>query len=124
MMVRVIFFILLSEIWNTAGQIFFKKGTNALEVPHLKNFQAYLEFMRNILKIPAIWLGLSSMAVGLVIWLIALSQGDLSFVFPIGSLQYILILLAARIFLGEKIDRMKLLGTLLVTAGIILITLS
>jgi len=64
------------------------------------------------------------MAIGLVIWLIALAQADLSIVFPIGSLQYILVLFLAHILLGEKIDRMKFIGTFLVVFGIILITIS
>ena len=54
----------------------------------------------------------------------ALAQADLSFVFPVGSIQYIFVLFGTSIFLGEKIDRMKLTGTLLVITGIILITLS
>jgi uncharacterized membrane protein len=58
------------------------------------------------------------------LWLIALAQGDLSLVFPIGSIQYIFVLFSAHIFLNEKIDRMKLIGTFLVVAGIILITIS
>ena len=64
------------------------------------------------------------MAAGLTAWLFALTGGALSVVFPLGSFQYVLILIMARIFLGEKIDTMKLLGTFLVVVGIILITLS
>jgi uncharacterized membrane protein len=64
------------------------------------------------------------MGLGLAVWIIALAQGDLSIVFCLGSMQYVLILFGAHFFLGEKIDRMKLMGTLLVAFGIILITLS
>ena len=64
------------------------------------------------------------MAIGLVVWLLAIAQGNLSLVFPIGSLQYILILFLAHKFLGEKIDRMKLIGTLFVMAGIVLMSVS
>jgi uncharacterized membrane protein len=64
------------------------------------------------------------MGLGLVSWIFALAQGDLSLVFSLGSLQYVLILFGAHIFLGEKIDRMKFLGTFLVVFGIILITMS
>ena len=124
MILKLLLLVLLAEVWATAGQVLFKKSTNTLQTPDLKNWDSYARFVRKVLGMPGIWLGLGAMALGLVVWLVALAQNDLSLVFPIGSLQYILILIAARLFLGEKIDRMKLAGTLLVVAGIVLITLS
>lgn len=123
-MVKVILLIFIAEILNTAGQIFFKKSTNVLEAPNLRRAQSYLSFMKNIFSMPAIWLGFGAMGAGLVVWLMALAQTDLSIVFPIGSLQYLFTLIAAGLLLGEKIDRQKIAGTLLVVAGIVLITLS
>ena len=121
MIVKIFFLILLSEIGNTAGQIFFKKGTNRLPPPRLTNFSSCRNFIKDLLRMPVLWLGFGSMALGLLIWLMALAQADLSLVFPLGSMQYLLILVASRIFLGEKIDRMKLAGTCLVVAGIIFV---
>ena len=124
MPIRIIFLILLTEIWNTTGQIFFKKATNQLETPKLRNIKSYLTFMAKVLKMPGIWLGLIALTIGIMFWLMALAQGDLSLVYPIGSLQYVLTLIAARIFLHERIDGMKLTGTLCVVVGIILIAKS
>ena len=124
MLIRIVFFILFAEIWNTVGQIFFKKAANRLQAPTLKNIKSYLAFLTQTFKMPGIWLGLGSLTLGILLWLMALAQGDLSLVYPIGSFQYILTLIAARIFLGERIDGMKLIGTLLVVFGIALITIS
>jgi undecaprenyl phosphate-alpha-L-ara4N flippase subunit ArnE len=77
-----------------------------------------------VIRRPAILLGLFCLAVGLIFWIAALSQAALSIVFVLGSMQYILILIASRFFLGEKIDRMRLLGTLFIAAGITLVALS
>ena len=123
-MIKVLFLILFAETWNTLGQVLFKKATNRLDRPHLRDLRSYLDFVRAILGMPAIWFGLGSMVLGLVVWLIALAQTDLSIAFPIGSLQYLLILIAARLFLGERIDGMKLVGNLLVVTGIIFIAAS
>lgn len=120
-MLKILSLILFAEFWNTAGQIFFKKGTNAAGSPSLKTFDAYAAFIRKIIAVPWIWFGLLAMALGLVAWLMALARTDLSIAYPIGSLQYLLTLAAARIFLGEKIDRMKVAGTLLISLGIVLI---
>jgi drug/metabolite transporter (DMT)-like permease len=123
-MLKVILLILVAECWNTIGQILFKKSTNTVEVQSLRGVSTNLRFLKNVLMKPLIWLGLGSMTIGLMIWFIALSGADLSVVSPIGSLQYILILISAHLFLGEKINRMKLTGTLLVVLGIILVAMS
>lgn len=120
-MIKILFLILFAEIWNTLGQVLFKKATNRLGKHHLKGLRSYLNFVKEVLGMPVVWFGLGSMALGLVVWLVALAQTDLSIAFPVGSLQYVLILMAARLFLGERIDGMKLVGNLLVVTGIIFI---
>ena len=121
-MIRTLIFVLVAEIWNTLGQVLFKKATHGLEGPARK--QDYAVFIRKILKRPEIGLGLLSMAIGLIAWLAALSNADLNIVFPLGSLQYILILFASRFFLSEKIDAPRALGTLFIAGGIVLIAQS
>jgi uncharacterized membrane protein len=123
-MIKILVLVLLAEIVAAVGQVLFKKSTNTLERYSLRGLRAHTRFLTEVLAKPSIWAGILSMAVGLVIWLIALAQGDLSVVFSIGSLQYILILFSAHVFLGEKIDAMKVTGTLLVVLGIMLITIS
>ena len=124
MAIKIVLLILLAEAWTAVGQILFKKAANAVESRSLRGVGTHIRFIRDILMKPLIWFGLASMAAGLVFWLMALSRGDLSFVFPIGSIQYVMILFSAHIFLGEKIDRMKFLGTFLVVFGIILTAMS
>ena len=123
-MVKIILLVLLSEAITVIGQILFKKSTNTVGTYNLKVGSDRIRFLSEILMRPSLWLGVLAMVIGLIVWLLAIAQGNLSLVFPIGSLQYILILFLAHRFLGEKIDRMKLIGTLLVMAGIVLISVS
>jgi len=123
-MIAAILTVLLGEAFTATGQILLKKSTGRIEMPAFSDAVSYLAFARRVLVLPGIWLGLFAMAIGLVIWLIALSWFNLSLVFPIGSVQYVLVLFASRIFLHEKIDRMKLAGTFLVVAGILIISFS
>ena len=122
--IRVILIILLSEILNVAGQIFFKKSTNSIEAGHMRGVSGHISYFKTVLSKSYIWLGLAFQVLCIAAWFMALAQADLSFVFPIGSIQYIFILFAAHIFLGEKVDRMKITGTLLVMGGIVLISIS
>jgi drug/metabolite transporter (DMT)-like permease len=123
-MYKVIALILFAELWNAAGQIFYKRGMNTLEPQSLGGVSAFLRFIKIVFRSPLIWLGILSMTACLIVWLIALAQADLSFVYPVGSVQYLFVLIAAHLFLGEKIDAMKLVGTLMVVAGVILISVT
>ncbi len=122
-MIRTILCVLMAEIWNTAGQLLFKKTANALPLTPGAGWWGYGAFLKGVIRRPAILLGLSCHAIGLIFWIVALSQAALSVVFVLGSMQYILILVASRFFLGEKIDGMRFLGTLFIATGIALVAL-
>ena len=123
-MTRTILYVLIAEIWNTIGQLLFKKSANAFPAVQKGGLRTYGIFFKDVIRRPGILLGLLSMAIGLVFWLVALSQAALSVVFVLGSMQYILILIASRIFLAEKIDSGRFLGTLLIAIGITLVALA
>ena len=122
--ITVIFLILLSEIWNVVGNIFFKKSVNDTEAGRMRGMAGHLSYFKSVLIKKYVWVGFGFQVLCVGTWIAALAQADLSFVFPLGSAQYLLILFGAHIFLGERIDRMKAAGTLLVMSGIILIALS
>ncbi len=123
-MIRIILLILFSAIMVSIAQVLFKKGVGPHGTPNMRSASSYGRFMGRVLATPTIWLGFGAMTVGVVVWLIALAQSDLSVAFPLESMQFVVIMIAARIFLGEKIDARKVLGTLMVAIGIILISMS
>ena len=116
--------ILTSEIFNVTGQIIFKKSTNTIDAGSMRGMSGHVKYIQNVLAKSSIWAGFSFQILCVATWILALAQADLSFVFPLGSIQYILVLFSTYVFLGERIDRMKLTGTLLVITDIVLITLS
>jgi len=123
-MIKIFFLILLAEIWGITGQILYKKSANSAEMPDLRSIRSYFKFMKSVFSMPALWLGFACIFMGLVTFLFALAQTDLSIAFPIDSMQYIVALVASHFFLGEKITKYKLAGTLLVMAGVLLVAMS
>ena len=123
-MVKTILLVMVAEILASWGQILFKKSANALKSYELHRLEGHAALVRDVLSEPKIWSGMLAMTASLVIWILALASADLSVVFSLGSMQYIVILFAAHYFLGEKIDLPKLTGTLLVVAGIALVVAS
>ena len=114
-MLEVIALVLFSGLFDLTGQIFYKKSLNVIKT------RRYLDFMKTALSSPKIWLGFSCMGISIIVWLIALEQTELSIAYSLYSMEYILTLIGARIFLSEKIDGNKLAGTLLVVLGIVLV---
>ena len=123
-MTKIFPLVLSAAFFNSLGQVLFKKASNLCGPTHLSGIRAYLDFFKKVTAMPWIWMGLGLMGVGLLTWLLAISQADLSFVYPIGSIYYVFIFILARLFLGEALSRVKLAGVLLVGLGIFLITRS
>ncbi len=123
-MIKVFILVCMAELWITAGQICLKKGADRLG-PDGGNRRPWItHLMGAVFRRPVLWAGMASILVGLLFWFAALAAGELSIVYLLGSVQYVLVLFAAHFFLGEKIDTAKSIGTLLVLMGIIFITMS
>lgn len=117
---KVLGLVFMAELWMTAGHIFLKKSANTID----PDAPWDLKWLIHLFQRPFIWSGIFLILVGLLFWYHALSHGDLSVTYSLGSMQYVIALLASYFFLGEKVDRKKILGTLLIMGGIVLITLS
>jgi len=121
---RVLFLIFLVELFDTGSQILFKKSAGAFEPTGTRGIKGLFPFLRNILRMPAVWCGFFLVSCGLLLWFTVLAETDLSLAFPIGGMRYLLILGASTLFLGEKIDRKRLLGGLCIAFGILCVGLS
>lgn len=99
------------------GQILFKIGlkhSGGLEI----NFQSLLK----VLFTPQIFLGLTIYAFSVILWFYILSKYEISTVYPMQSLAYILMAIAAVAIFGEQIGPLKWIGILLIVGGVVLVT--
>jgi uncharacterized membrane protein len=121
---KAIVLVIIAEFWMTLGQICFKKSANFLNTQNSAGQSWVLHLMGLVVRYPTLWMGAAAMLLGLLFWFAALSSGELNFVYLLGSIQYIFALFAAHFFLKERINAAKLIGTLLVTLGIVLTAVS
>ena len=68
--------------------------------------------------------GLASMAVYFFLTLGLLQQFDLSYLYPFQGLSVIFISIAAVLLLRERLNRQLIVGSLLITAGVVLVSIS
>ena len=118
-----IIYILISVIGGAIGQILLKKGMTSLGPLTL----AWNDLFTNLWRIatnPYVFTGLGIYVISVIFWLFALSRVDLSFAYPFASLSYVIMLLASWQLFDEHISPVRLIGTLLVGIGVLVISRS
>ncbi|MGB9732693.1 MAG: hypothetical protein ACP5P2_01225 [Candidatus Micrarchaeia archaeon] len=88
---------------------------------NLPRFKASISGILEIFKNKRILLGVLIYFVSLPIYLFALRNGDLSFVYPTFATSFIFVLLLSKFGIGEDISPIRLFGVLLVVVGIAII---
>ena len=100
--------VVLSETCSGAGQIFFKHAMGGQKEKRTSRLTA----------------GIAVMAVGFFLWEGLLSRFDLSYLYPFDALKTILLMIAASIFLKEKMTLNLWVGVTLICTGIVLVSRS
>ena len=105
--------IFIALITFVAGQLLFKR---AMETSHESGFGR--RFARWFVP------GVASMTISFFLTLGLLQHLDLSYVYPFQGLSVIIISLAAAVLLKEKVTAQLLLGAVLISLGVVLVSLS
>lgn len=114
--------ILLSTIAGVAGQTAIKLGVDKPGVAATAT--GVLAIVNLILHSPLVVLGLCFYAIGALAWIAVLSRLDLSVAYPFLALNFVLVTLVARFFLGESVPPLRWLGILVIIGGILLVAKS
>lgn len=99
--------IIISSLCTTFGQLLWKLGVSQIG-------GAYL--------ISMIFFGFMLYGIGALSMIIALKFGELSVLHPIMCVGYVFTLINAKIFLGESITAVKILGVIAIIIGVVFIT--
>lgn len=73
---------------------------------------------------PFVFIGLAAFGISSLFWLAVLSRLDLSFVYPLVSIGYIVVALFSWIFFKENITMMRWIGILTICLGVFFISRS
>ncbi len=107
-----IFLILIASVFGATGAIFLKKGADKLN-----------KINSQLLLNKFLIIGILIYVAGAVFNVFAYKGGSLSIVFPITSTGYIWGIILAAVFLKEKITLTKIIATLIIITGVILLVL-
>jgi uncharacterized membrane protein len=108
------FFIVVSLVSFVAAQLILKRAMEATTTTGFRN----VRFARKVTG------GIILMTISFFLTLGLLQRFDLSYLYPFQGLSVILITLMAAIVLKEKLNLRLTIGALLISAGIVLVSLS
>lgn len=112
-------YLLANLVVSVCAQLMLKKGMLELGAFELAGGGSYLLEMLH----PLVVGGLILYACGTVLWLLCLTKLDLSFAYPVGTLQYLLVFAGAWLWFGEEISLMRLLGLGVICVGVLFLAL-
>ena len=104
-------------VLDTAAQIFFKFGAAARGPFPTDSGPAMLAYIGGLATNPFILGGIASLLGAFLLWLIIISQVDLSEAHPITCLVYGTVAIASAVFLGETFSWHQALGVVLIIVG-------
>lgn len=121
----VIYKILLfvSIAMGIAGQLALKRGMNKHGKVHVR-FSHLIGDIWNIYFHRWIILGVIFYVGSMPLWLVALSRIDLSYAYPLVSINFVAITLLSKFIFKEKVTRFRWISIFTILLGVIILTMS
>ena len=118
-------FILIIAI-GTTGQLLLKSGVNSCsnKIGPVNSLAEAVQAAVVFLSTPMIILALTFSVFGALIYLQLLHKFDLSFIFPALAIMYLSVLFFSWLILHEQISALRVIGTLIITVGVLITFLS
>lgn len=108
--------VLGSVLFAATGHLLIKSGLNTLQASGVPS--GLIPRLLSYLLQPAVTGGLAIYAIGTVMWVFAVSRRDISYLFPLSAMNYVVVALGGTWLFGEHIPSMRWLGILVVFAGV------
>jgi multidrug transporter EmrE-like cation transporter len=106
---------------NASAQLLLKAATRASGVLVSDSGQVSWTAAAELLRAAPLWIGLTFYGVSVILWLGALSRVPVSIAYPMLSIGYVINAVAALFLFGEALTSGKVIGILLVVAGVIVL---
>ena len=115
------FFVMVTVFLTVYGQLVVKWQIQSLEDPLPPLFIDKVIFVFRQYLNPWIVSALFAAFLASASWLVVLTQLELSVAYPFTSLAFVLVLILSAIFFGEAFTLTKVVGTLIILIGLIVI---
>ena len=129
-MTKIILILVIAFSFEAFGVILLKRGLDQIG-PRYTERKAAMPVWKNVLKLVGDWFTNKDVLLGLLLETIffillqyLLAQRDVSFVWPLTAVSFIMTTLAAKFFLGEQVSAVRWTGVVLIVIGAAFISFS
>jgi len=123
-MTKMIIILLIGLVFEAIGVVYLSKGIKQIGDVRLARPAEMMRMIGKATVNPNVLRGVLCEALFFAALLILLSKGDVSFVWPLTSLSFVLTAFSAKLFLHEQVSPARWMGICLIMAGAALITWS
>ncbi len=109
---------------STTGELFLKRGMNEIGAFDFASVENIIPTLFRMAQNPNLWIGFIGFMGGSIFWLSVISRAPLSLAYPMLSLSYVIVVVESWIFLNEGLHPLRVIGSLIIVAGVALIGLS
>lgn len=119
--IRLVGLALVSVALSSLAQLAFKYGMTRPEVQIAVASESWVSRLVAALSNPAVLGGFALYGLSAVLWLLVLSKLDVSVAYPFVALGFVVTLLCGAVLFGEQVTALRIAGTVLICAGVILV---
>ena len=123
-MVKLLLILLIGLVFEAAGVVFLKKGiTQVGEMKQVSAAEVFRVVKAGVTN-PSILSGVFFEALFFVCLLVLMAESDISFLWPLTALSFVMTTFAAMFFLGERVSCVRWAGVAFIMVGAALISYS
>lgn len=116
---QIVSMIIISILLSSAAQLLLKYGASSPSIQKAIYSHSILNLFYAMISTPQIILGLVCFGVSLILWIVILSRTDVSYAYPFVALGICLTILAGWFFFNESLSMLRIIGVVIVVAGVI-----
>ena len=105
----------------TTAQLLLKIGMSDVNVQASIDGRRWASVALQLMQNAWVICGLLLYMLGAVVWLLVLARVELSFAYPFVGIGFIITMVFGWSFLGDSLGAQRVLGTLLIAAGVVLV---
>ncbi len=123
-MAKLLLILLIGLVFEAAGVVLLKKGITRIGDVKQVCASEIIRVVQAGVTSPTILLGVFFEALFFACLLVLMAESDISFLWPLTALSFVMTTLAALIFLGEKVSSVRWAGVVFIMIGAALISYS
>jgi drug/metabolite transporter (DMT)-like permease len=123
-MTKLLLILLIGLVFEATGVVFLKKGITKVGEVRNVSVAEIVRVVKAGITSPCVLLGVFFEALFFVCLLVLMAESEISFLWPLTALSFVMTTLAALVFLGERVSSLRWAGVVFIMIGAALISYS